>query len=135
MREFILLDAGPLGHACRRPGTPLGDQCRLWLDGLVARGVIIVIPEIADYEVRRELTRINASSSLSRLDDLVTAGGLSYFARNDLGMASSCALSTDTCSARRFVHRMTGIRIPHRPSVEHDWKWRLSRSWSEESSI
>ncbi len=78
MWEFILLDAGPLGHACRRPGTPLGDQCRLWLDGLVARGVIIVIPAIADYEVRRELTRINASSSLRRLDDLVTAGGLSY---------------------------------------------------------
>ncbi len=44
----------------------------------MARGVEVVVPEIADYEVRRELTRINASGSLLRLDDLVTRGGLSY---------------------------------------------------------
>src|SRR5271157_1264241 len=78
MREFVLLDSGPLGHACRRPGTPGADQCRLWIDALIARGVEVVVSEIADYEVRRELTRINASGSLRRLDDLVTLGGLSY---------------------------------------------------------
>ena len=38
-----LLGAGPLSHACRRPGTPLADQCRVWLDGLIARGVVVVI--------------------------------------------------------------------------------------------
>jgi len=54
MREFVLLDSGPLGHACRRRGTRLGDQCRQWIDGLLARGVDIIVPEIADYEVRRE---------------------------------------------------------------------------------
>ncbi len=78
MREFVLLDSGPLGNACRRPGTPGADQCRLWIDALMARGVEVVVPEIADYEVRRELTRINASGSLRRLDHLVTLGGLSY---------------------------------------------------------
>ena len=78
MREFVLLDSGPLGHACRRPGTPGADQCRLWIDALIVRGVEVVVPEIADYEVRRELTRINASGSLRRLDDLVALGGLSY---------------------------------------------------------
>ena len=78
MREFVLLDSGPLGHACRRPGAPGADQCRLWIDALIARGVEVVVPEIADYEVRRALTRINASGSLRRLDDLVTLGGLSY---------------------------------------------------------
>ncbi len=78
MREYVLLDSGPLGHACRRRGAPLGDQCRLWLDGLLARGVDIIIPEISDYEVRRELTRIGATGSLRRLDALVTTGYLSY---------------------------------------------------------
>ncbi len=73
-----MLDAGPLGHACRRVGTPLGDRCRLWIDGLLARGVDVIIPEIADYEVRRELTRIGASGSLHRLDALVMTGGLKY---------------------------------------------------------
>jgi predicted nucleic acid-binding protein len=78
MREYVLLDSGPLGNACRRRGSPLGDQCRLWLDGLLARGVDIVVPEISDYEVRRELTRITASGSLRRLDALVTTGYLTY---------------------------------------------------------
>jgi len=78
MREYVLLDSGPLGHACRRLGTELGDQCRLWLDDLLARGVDIIVPEIADYEVRRELIRIRASGSLRRLDALVTAGQLTY---------------------------------------------------------
>jgi hypothetical protein len=38
----------------------------------------VVVAEIADYEVRRKLVRINATGSLRRLDDLVTQGGLSY---------------------------------------------------------
>ena len=78
MREYVLLDSGPLGHACRRRGTALGDQCRLWLDGLLARGVDIIVPEIADFEVRRELIRIRASGSLRRLDALVVTGQLTY---------------------------------------------------------
>lgn len=78
MREFVLLDSGPLGQACRRPGSLLADQCRLWIDARVARAVEVVVPEITDYEVRRELTRINATGSLRRLDDLVAQGGLSY---------------------------------------------------------
>ncbi len=78
MREYVLLDSGPLGHACRRRGSPWGDHCRLWLDGLLARGVDIIVPEITDYEVRRELTRVGASGSLRRLDALVTTGNLTF---------------------------------------------------------
>jgi hypothetical protein len=51
MREFILLDSGPLGHACRRPGTALADQCRLWIDALIARAAEVVVPEITDLKV------------------------------------------------------------------------------------
>jgi len=45
---------------------------------LLARGVDIILPEISDFEVRRELTRIGASGSLRRLDALVTTGYLTY---------------------------------------------------------
>jgi hypothetical protein len=56
----------------------MGDQCRLWLDGLLARGVDIIVPEITDYKIRRELTRVGAAGSLRRLDALVTTGRLTY---------------------------------------------------------
>src|SRR5690242_8421315 len=76
MARFILLDSGPLGLACGRPGRLPSDQCRTWLVGLRASGISIVIPEIADYEVRRKLLHIGAQSSLQRLDRL--AARLTY---------------------------------------------------------
>jgi predicted nucleic acid-binding protein len=54
------------------------DRCRLWIDDLLARGVDVIVPEVADYEVRRELTRVRAYASLHRLDQLVATGRLSY---------------------------------------------------------
>jgi hypothetical protein len=78
MREMVLLDSSPLGHACQRRGRPMADRCRSWIDGLMARGVAVIVPEIADYEVRRELSRIGATGSLLRLDELVATGGLIY---------------------------------------------------------
>ena len=78
MREFVLLDSGPLGLACGRPGVPAHDSCRHWFRALIVRGVIVVVPEIADYEVRRELMRVGASHSLRRLDELIMTGGLFF---------------------------------------------------------
>jgi len=71
--RFVLLDSGPLGLACSRPGIALVDQCHIWLLALKASAFEIVIPAIADYEVRRELIRINATTKLQNLDDLRTA--------------------------------------------------------------
>jgi hypothetical protein len=76
IREFVLLDSSPLGLACGRPGVPAIDHCRHWFRDLIARGVVVGVAEIADYEVRRELTRVGASESIRRLDELVMVGGL-----------------------------------------------------------
>jgi hypothetical protein len=38
----------------------------------------VIVPEVADYEVRRELTRVGAFPSLHRLYQLVAMGRLSY---------------------------------------------------------
>jgi predicted nucleic acid-binding protein len=72
MARYVLLDAGPLGLASRRRGLPPVDRCRAWLDALKAAGVRIVVPEIADYEVRRELQRMGSQGSLVRLNALAT---------------------------------------------------------------
>jgi len=49
-------------------GIPLA--CQLWLKALLRRGERVAIPEIADYEVRRELLRAGLLRSLHRLDNL-----------------------------------------------------------------
>ncbi|HEX8203988.1 MAG TPA: PIN domain-containing protein [Isosphaeraceae bacterium] len=72
MVRFVLLDAAPLGLASRRRGLPPVDRCRAWLHALNATGATIIVPEIADYEVRRELQRMGSQASLMRLDDLAT---------------------------------------------------------------
>ena len=49
------------------------DECRAWLARLLARGVKVGLPEIADYEVRRELLRADKMLGVARLDSLQQA--------------------------------------------------------------
>jgi predicted nucleic acid-binding protein len=42
--------------------------CFDWLKATMARGVRVCVPEIADYEIRRELIRANKIAGLARLD-------------------------------------------------------------------
>ncbi len=44
------------------------DRCRLWLHDLVSVGTQVFLPEIADYELRRELIRADKRAGLARLD-------------------------------------------------------------------
>jgi predicted nucleic acid-binding protein len=44
--------------------------CRQWIDDLLAAGRRVIVPEIADYEVRRELIRLSSRVALSNLDQL-----------------------------------------------------------------
>jgi predicted nucleic acid-binding protein len=48
--------------------TPLTVECQLWLDSLPARGYKAVLPEITDYEVRRELMRAGKVAGIRQLD-------------------------------------------------------------------
>lgn len=72
MAKQVLLDAGPLGMISHpRPNRAIADGLR----NLLSAGVAVRIPEIADYEVRRELLRANRQKGVQRLDDLKTAIG------------------------------------------------------------
>jgi predicted nucleic acid-binding protein len=68
--RIIVLDAGPLGLASKPPGKPDADRCRAWVRTLDASAARIVVPEVADYEVRRELIRAGATAGVGRLDRL-----------------------------------------------------------------
>jgi predicted nucleic acid-binding protein len=70
MSRLILLDSGPLGMITNPKATGIPYDCQLWLKSLLRRGERVAIPEISDYEVRRELLRAGLLKSLRRLDDL-----------------------------------------------------------------
>ena len=57
MSRLILLDSGPLGMVTNPKATGIPLDCQLWLKSLLRRGERVAIPEISDYEVRRELLR------------------------------------------------------------------------------
>ena len=70
MSRTVLLDSGPLGLLSNPARSAEVLACNAWLASLVAQGVRVIVPEIADYEVRRELTRANKSNGIARLDAL-----------------------------------------------------------------
>lgn len=67
----VFLDTGPLGAMTQRPGrNATSDACQQWGQDISAQGVLIIVPEIADYEMRRELIRMGNIEALARLDAL-----------------------------------------------------------------
>ncbi|HZT42966.1 MAG TPA: PIN domain-containing protein [Chthonomonadaceae bacterium] len=69
--QAVVLDTGPLGEVTKRRGHSAGaDACRKWLEGLLRAGIKVYVPEIADYELRRELLRTKKTDSVRRLDTL-----------------------------------------------------------------
>jgi predicted nucleic acid-binding protein len=71
--QLVLLDAGPLGLVTNPKRSPQNLACNEWLQTQLRRGVRIIVPEITDYEVRRELLRARKVKGLQRLDALVAA--------------------------------------------------------------
>jgi predicted nucleic acid-binding protein len=69
--RYVFLDSEPLGLVSQARGKPAADACRVWAQTLEASGVRIVVAEIVDYEVRRELVRVGATAGLNRLDRIL----------------------------------------------------------------
>jgi predicted nucleic acid-binding protein len=63
----VLFDAGPLGRIAHpKPNA----QFLAWFDGILDAGAVVILPEIADYEVRRSLLLAGLTASVQRLDEL-----------------------------------------------------------------
>jgi predicted nucleic acid-binding protein len=68
MSITVLLDAGPLGMISNPNATGSNRECYDWMESLVVSGAQVFVPEIADYEVRRELLRANKIHGIARLN-------------------------------------------------------------------
>ena len=112
MAEYVVLDSGPLGLASRNRNHSRAAPFHLWMDALLVRGVDIIVPEITDYELRRELTRIGAKTSIHRLDGLVTTGGLIYAPITTDQMRQAAILWADA--------RRQGIPTAHQHALDAD---------------
>lgn len=72
MSRVIFLDSGPLGMVTNPQAKPPYLECQLWLDSLLQNGEMIILPEIADYEVRRELIRAGKERGIRKIDQFKT---------------------------------------------------------------
>jgi predicted nucleic acid-binding protein len=71
MTTILLLDASILGAVTNPKTNNLTvRECQSWFDRCLEKSTIFVLPEIADYEIRRELIRANKINGINRLDQL-----------------------------------------------------------------
>jgi predicted nucleic acid-binding protein len=69
MTKAVVLDSGPLGRLTHADYSRNQD-IRARLSSLLDREVVVFLPEIADYEIRRNLIVENLKGSLANLNDL-----------------------------------------------------------------
>ena len=69
MSDVILLDTGPRGVITNPRSSPSNLAANEWLADRLAQGYSVLVPEIADYEVRRELLRAGKIHGLAVLNE------------------------------------------------------------------
>jgi predicted nucleic acid-binding protein len=85
MNQIILLDAFPLSQVAHPKIKP---ETESWLSSLSKTKTVLKVPEIADYELRRELLRLGNEESLKRLDEFVNDVGLISITRETMKEAA-----------------------------------------------
>lgn len=68
MIRLVALDTGPLGLLTHPRRSEDCDACYAWVEELLEARVRVVLPAIADYELRREYHQRNSMSALRNLD-------------------------------------------------------------------
>jgi len=92
MSRVIVLDTGPLGLLTNPKRTPEPRAIAHWALGIMAAGHRLLVPAIADYEVRRELERLGHKKSIAQIDAFNAARADRYVPLTDsaLRLAESC---------------------------------------------
>ena len=103
MSRLVLLDTGPLGLISNPSAKPEPSRAKDWAWRLRQSGVRLVVPEIADYEVRRELLRAGRDRGVERLDLLI--GSLDYAAITTAAMRRAARFWADARNAGRPTSR------------------------------
>ncbi len=68
---IIALDTSIIGIVTNPKSSPNSFACTAWLKTKLANGDALFVPEICDYEIRRELIRAKKLPGLARLNALI----------------------------------------------------------------
>lgn len=93
--KTVFIDSGPLALLTQRRGVAAADDCRRWMGQRTAQGFRFGIPEIVDYELRRELIRAGKTGSVARLDALISDPLISYLPLSTASMHLAAQLWAD----------------------------------------
>lgn len=104
--QAVVLDSAPLGILTHSERTVETLACKNWLASLVSKQIRVVVPEIVDYELRRELLRSGKINSIQLLD-----------AFNNAEKDRYVPLTTD--SLRLAASLWAQIRQQGKPTADH----------------
>jgi len=68
--DVYVLDSGPFSLAAHPKFSADSAKLKAWLAAMLVSGARVVVPEVVEFEVRRELIRARKSNSVARLDAL-----------------------------------------------------------------
>ena len=107
--EVVFLDTSdPLSLATQRRGrSPESDACRAWTQTLTSAGIRLLVPEIADYELRREHLRVQNIYGIERLDRFCA-------------LFSSGVVLVETITLREAARLWAEVRRAGKPTASDD---------------
>lgn len=85
MNRIILFDEFPLSQVTH---PKINQKTKSWLSSLLKTKTVLKVPEIADYELRRELLRQGKEKSLKRLDEFINDVGIIPITRETMRQAA-----------------------------------------------
>jgi len=103
MNTTILLGTGPPGLVTNPRSSKATDRCNFWMDEQIAQGVRVLVPEIADYELRRELIRAGKIKGIAKLNELKRS--LGYIPINTWTMLKAA----EYCAQARGLGKPTSL--------------------------
>src|SRR4051812_9406066 len=108
--RLVILDTGTLGLLTHPRAQADALACRHWAQRLLAAGARLIVPGVADYELRRELIRAGKISGLRRLD--AVRAGFEFDPLSQAGLDKAAELWA--------VVRNAGLTTAHPAALDGD---------------
>ena len=122
-----LLDAGPLGMITNPRSSPESEECKNWLTSTASGGAEVIVPEIADYEVRRELLRAGKAEGIRAAEFWAPARNMGRQSATDASLDADMILAAQAT----ILGANGGDAVIATTNVRHLALFASARIWRE----